>query len=391
MSRNSFLQNGFTTFFSKKNYNKDEVVTSTLTLNLIITLFLSLLLLIFSTTIGEVFNSDILKIMIIIYCFFAPVMIINSHAVYYFTTILEFKKVFIISIVRYGLFFCSVSIIYFFIDGVSLTQLVLVNLLSILISAITSTYFLKTKSFSYKWKFNINVFKKMFHFGKYTYGVGVSSIMTRSIDQFMIGIFLNNESVAVYNLARRFLNLLEVPITAVSNLALPRLAQAANEDNHRIKVGQVFEKTSGFGMAIILPIVLALMLFPGLFIQIVAGDGYLDAIPVLQVLVFYNLFKPLSTQSGGVLEVSGKPQIGFALLIVNIIINISLNYYLIRSGEIYGGILGASIASFISGIVYMILLLRYIGKEVEFSLLSVARNTIMAYKLLFKFTSQWIK
>ena len=328
--------------------------------------------------------------MIKIYCFATPIMIVSSHAIYYFTTTIDFKKVFFISITRYGLFFCFVVYVFFLAD-VSIFQFVIMHLFAFLASSIVGLYFLISSTYEYKWNFNPSVLMKLFHFGKFTYGVGISSIMTRSIDQFMIGLLLNNESVATYNLARRFLNILEVPITAVSSLALPKLAHSTNEEDPKKSVGQVFERTTGIGVAIILPVVLSLILFPHFFIKIVAGELYFDAAPALQILIFYNLFQPIATQSGGVLEVSGKPHIGLFLLLINIVFNTGLNYFLIRDESIYGGVVGASIATFISGFIYLALLVFFIKKECDFSILRILKNVFGTYRMILKLIYSKIK
>lgn len=384
MSRNSFIQNGFTTHYSKKELVKKEVVTSSLILNGVLTVTLALALYLFSDLIASPNSSNELLKMIKTYCVFSPLMVISSHATYYFTTTTDFKKVAAISLTRYGAFCIIVIGVYFLQEGVTVYEFALLNLISIFISILLSAFYLVRSSYSHAWVFNFKLVKKLFHFGKYTFGVGISSMMTRSIDKFMIKAFLSHEAVATYDIARRFLNILDVPIAAVSNVALPKLVEAGNGDKPNKEIGEVFSKTSGMGIAIIIPVVLLLLLFPAFFIKLVAGDNYLDAVPILQILLVYNLFRPITTQSGGVLEAVGKPKIGFVVLLVNIIINVVLNYFLIRSSAFYGGLIGASIASFVSGFIYLFLLLHYVRKECEYEMSAIFITGIDIYKEAYK-------
>ena len=381
MSRRSFLQNAFTNFFVDQKNDKGEVFTASLVLNILVTLFFATAIIASSSLIGDAYKSEELSKMLLWYSAFSFAMIPSSQIVFYFTATVNFKIVAIISFSRYFTYFMSLLIIFFFFPGLTLLQIIIVNLSCILLSTLVSLMFYKKISVGgFKW--NKGLFKSISGFGRYIFGVGFTGLISKNIDQLMIGYFFSSSGVATYNLAKRFLNLIEVPVVSLGQLSYSKMAGSINSGNPKMERGRLFSKSTGIGTAIIAPLVLMIFLFPSFFINIVAGEQYLNAVPILQVLIVFYLTKPLSTQSGAVLEVSGKPQIGFRLLLLSTIVNVVLNYFLINMEGPFGGIMGAAIAAVISGLLYLIFALYFVKRESNFSFLQIIYQIISAYKLI---------
>lgn len=382
MARNSFLQNAFTKFYCDEQNLKAQVLCSSLSLNILLTLLSAGFVTIFSSLIGVVYGSSELGDMLFLYGVSSILLIPSTQLIYYFGAHIKFKYVAIISNMRYLAFFLLVLFSFLWLPGLTVYNIVQLSIVGIAIGSVVSLLFLAKVS-ERNWSLNVRLLKEMFHFGKYTLGVGITSMTTRSIDQLMIGFFISTEAVASYNIARRFLNMIEVPINAIANISYPKMAKSFAANRGYSELSRLYEQSSGYSIGFILPFIMVLMLFPGFLIYLIAGVDYLDAIPVLQILLTYHLFKPLAVQSGGVLEILGRPKVGFVLLIVQTLLNVTLNYFLIRWDGPFGGVIGASIASLLSGFVYLALLLQVLNKHCDFSLVRILKDTLNLYQMIF--------
>ena len=133
-------------------------------------------------------------------------------------------------------------------------------------------------------------------------------------------------------------------------------------------------------LAIIVPAIILLFLFPSFFIEIVAGKQYIEAAPILRLLILFSILKPLSVQSGSVLEASGKPKIIFQILVFTTIVNIICNYYLIQIPPPLGGAFGAALASTISGILFVSIALIYTYRYCHFSFSGILKEMYKTYE-----------
>ena len=204
-------------------------------------------------------------------------------------------------------------------------------------------------------------------------------MIVKSVDQLMLGYFIGPISVALYNTAFRFLNFIEIPVGAISQVVYPKFSSSINSENPAIERKRLFEKSNGIMLSIIAPAIILFFLFPSFFIEIVAGKQYIEAAPILRILILFSILKPLSVQSGSVLEASGKPKIIFIILVISTIVNIICNYYLIQIPPPIGGAFGAALASIISGMVFIIIALTYIYKYCYFSFIEIFKEMYRTY------------
>ena len=110
--------------------------------------------------------------------------------------------------------------------------------------------------------FDISLFKNLYHFGKYVFGTDLTSMIVKSVDQLMLVYFISPVSVALYNTASRFLNFIEIPVGAISQVVYPKFSSSINSENPAIERKRLFEKSNGIMLSIIAPAILILFLFP---------------------------------------------------------------------------------------------------------------------------------
>jgi len=109
-------------------------------------------------------------------------------------------------------------------------------------------------------------------------------------------------------------------------------------------IKHLYEKSVGSILAILTPAVLTVYFFAEPIVRIIAGDRYLDAIPLLQITLLYCLLIPYSRQTGTVLESTGNTRLNFLLVLVTGAFNIILNIFLINKFGVVGAVYGALIA-----------------------------------------------
>ena len=144
--------------------------------------------------------------------------------------------------------------------------------------------------------------------------------------------------MAIYNVATRLNNLLDLPINSLALAEYPRIAQAHTRGED---MGRTYEKSVAKLIAVQLPMSLLMVLFAPLAVQILAGSKYVAAVPLVQLLALAGLVKPWGRVFGITLDAIGKPQRNFLMLLVSLVINLIFNFSLI---PIFGAI-GAALAT----------------------------------------------
>ncbi|MFN6944046.1 MAG: flippase [Cytophagaceae bacterium] len=350
VARNGLIQNAqvkFLTSAPKEEHAK--ITTASMVLNFGLTGLSIFLILIFSSILSLMWKSPVLEQMFYIYIITTVSLIPFSQCNFIQQANLDFKGIFWSNFVRQGLLFFYVLYAFVFNFSLALTTLAIVQAITSLAGAIVAYLFAKkfmvwAKAIDWQWV------SKLFHFGKYVFGTNVSSLFFKGMDQMMLGSMIGTASVAMYNAAIRISNLVEVPTTSVATVVFPQSAKRmATEGLGAVK--HLYEKSVGLIMAIMLPFLLVILVFPETIIWILAGEQYLDSAPILQVTILYSLFIPFLRQFGTVLDSIGKPHINFYFIVFCAVLNFGSNYFFIT----HYGIIGAAYGSLTSYAIIFIL------------------------------------
>lgn len=345
--RQSLLRNGLILFLAdQKNNNEKDVRVASLVLNILITLFSVIIIFYSAEWLAELWDSPDLVYILNIYCITAIILIPFSHFEYLFQAKYDFKGIFISNVMRNGSFFIIVLLGFLNLLTIDLPSLIVYHLIGASLGSISyliiirkNTYLIKNVQWVYV--------KSLFSYGKYVLGTGLSSILNTSVDQFMIGSLMSTVYVAIYNAANRVTTLVITPSTVIASVVFPKSAEmATNKNLDSLKT--LYEKSVAVNMAIIVPAIAFVMIFPGFVITVVAGSSYLDAIPVLRWMMVIAFFIPLARSFGVTIDALGQPHINFIVTSLGTVCNITLNYFLINKygviGAIYGTIGVASVS-----------------------------------------------
>ena len=178
-------------------------------------------------------------------------------------------------------------------------------------------------------------------------GTNLGSMFIKSIDQLMLGAMISPAAVAIYATAIKITNLVEVPTQSIAAIVFPKSAQKIEEKDGKESVRKLYEKSVGIILALIIPGIIFVLLFPKWVIWVVAGDQYMDAAPVLQITMLYGLFVPFARQFGTMLDSMGKPHINFIVVMGSALLNVVFNYVFITQFAIIGNpAIGGGIGNF---------------------------------------------
>jgi len=161
-------------------------------------------------------------------------------------------------------------------------------------------------------------------------------------DIYMLGIWKSPEVIGIYSAAQRFYQFIVIIPSMIATATLPLMSRLANNDNKKFKV--VLEKVLSVFVMIGLPIALGGVILANQIIPLMFGLEYMDAIPVLQILMVMLLVSfPLILLSNTIFVYNEQKKLAKAY-IFGVVANVILNYLLIPKF----GAIGAATALFVS-------------------------------------------
>lgn len=358
VARNGLVQNAQIKYASAADeVEYPKILNASLTLNILITMTSVIVMCAVAHALSLVWKSPEIEGMFYLYTFTTITLIAFSQFNFIQQAKFDFKGIFYSNAVRQGFFF--IAILYFFLSrkAPSLIELVMYQTIAAVLGAIIGWMFVKKYfkiTFALEWEW----VKKLFHYGKFVFGTSISSMIYQSIDQMILGGMLTTAEVGAYNAASRTTNFIDVPVSAVSAIVFPQSAKRAAEQGKESLV-YLYERSVGLLVALILPMVLVCVFLAKWVILIIAGAKYLDAIPVMQVIMVSSLLQPYARQFGVVMDSAGMPKVNFYLLLIVTLFNIVAIYFGIK----IFGVVGAALGSAVAMIIFVTVALRILKKE----------------------------
>ena len=381
--RNGLIQNALIRFISaaeKKDH--PEIISASFCISGGLTIFCVLINICFSHFLANIWDTP--ELIPVFYTF--NIVYVLSGIITQFNCIeqanLNYQGVFISTLVRQSIFFAYILACFIFKLQVTLMHLVEVQIIATLMSAITAWFYVKkhlvfSLSYSKEWG------KKLFNYGKFAFGTSISSILSGTIDQMMLGAMLSPVASGAYNVAVRIVNLIDIPTNSIAVIVFPQSAKRLATDGPQA-VKYLYEKSVGTILAILIPGLVFIFFFSDFVVGFIAGGKYADTVPLLRVTIFYCLLIPFGRQFGTVLDSIGKTKVTFLIVLLTATTNLLLNYFFIRSI----GVMGAAYATLLSNIIGFI-----IGQIILYRELKVNTFNSFIYALKFypEFFNRYIK
>ena len=162
------------------------------------------------------------------------------------------------------------------------------------------------------------------------------------MDIYMLGFFYDNTTVGMYHPSARTAGLMRMILIAFMGIFSPILTELYS-NNDRISMVHVYHLVVRWIMTLALPLFLLIILFPKK-VMFLFGPQYQESHMILSILTTSVLVQTFIGIGGPTLTMTGHPKINFFNSIFILLINFSINIYLI---PLYKGV-GAAIATLIS-------------------------------------------
>ena len=182
------------------------------------------------------------------------------------------------------------------------------------------------------------------------------------LDKTMIGTMIADKAeLGYYEQSQKLLNVIITVITSITTVMIPRIANTyAKGDKEQLKT--YLKQSLNFVSLLAVPMMFGLIVISKEFVPIFFGPGY-DKVITLNYIVSPAIYTMgiVAVLGNQYLLLTGKQKQYTITILIGLILNIILNYFMIKTI----GTIGAAIASIITQILVIILQLKLIKNEFD--------------------------
>jgi O-antigen/teichoic acid export membrane protein len=257
---------------------------------------------------------------------------------------LKYQKITIIQVISSIAF--TISTITFAFFGFSFWSLVYGSLISGFIGVISLWFISPWRP---KLSFDKKVALDLLDFGKFATANSIINFLFINVDNVAAGKLLGIAMAGFYMIGYKFANYSTTIVThAVSRVMFPTYS-TIQEDREKLK--RAYLKTLKYISMVSIPMAIGTFVIAGEFISIVLGEKWAPAIPALKILVFYGLFRSLSSNVGSVYYAIGKPEIATKFGSLQLLLSLIFIY----PATLWFGLIGLCVAMTLPVILFSIL------------------------------------
>ncbi|MFL5789735.1 MAG: oligosaccharide flippase family protein [Flavisolibacter sp.] len=355
--RHGLIKNAVIKYLNSTEVSEHKyILSAALLLNIMITLFIAIVLIVIVHPLAGVLKAPDLVNVIYIFSIGMLALIPFSHFEWVQNANSEFKGVFYAYFARQIFTLCLILVLVF-INKVTVGMLTAVYSGGLFLGAIVSWFFAR-KFLAHRFTVKKEWANKLWHFGKYVFGTNISNAIFRSTDQFLVSHFLLPGVVALQSISLRVTNLTDLPSQVLGDILFPKSAQAYG-DGTVARTKFLYEKSVGAILAFVIPATFLVILFPKVILVILAGRRYMEAAPYLRIIIIAGLFMPFLKQFGTIMDSTGKPGINFFVLTIIALVNLLNCYFLIQAKFLIGAGIALLATHVIGFIITQALLRKY--------------------------------
>ncbi|HEX8037598.1 MAG TPA: flippase [Chryseosolibacter sp.] len=290
---------------------------------------------------------------------------------------MDFKGPFLSNLVRNAGLFIFILLVFFFHWQVQLDSFAYAQMAAVFLSCFVSLRYARpflefSKSLNRKW------FRELHSYGVFTFGTNVSSMINKSVDSWMLGKLISPAAVTFFNPAVRISNLVEVPTDTLTSIFFPKLSERLAGEGPKA-ARYLYEKAVGTITAFMVPVVLFFIVFAAPVVRFVAGPGFEQTVPILQITMLYGLIIPFNRFFGVTLDAIGKAKMNFLFVLRNAAMNLVSNYFFIS----HFGIIGAAYATLTTYTLALIINQVYLNRLLNVRLSNILRHFFESYIRVF--------
>lgn len=359
--RNAFIYNPLLRYLNSEDVtNHKEVINASFFLNLAISLFFSVVFIL----IGEIINfyspDSALRPMLYISIVACLAFSFFAHFNFLQQADLRFMGTLISSVSQNFVLFLYLGFVLLMGEIITLTNAAWAMVFGYLVSVVISYLFSLYKNVQISLRIDPSWLKRLFHYGKYTFGTNMGSMLNKSSKEWFLSALVNNTAVAIFAPALRIVNFFEIPLNAINAVYYPKVISKVKEEGGN-QARYMYEKSVGILILGLFPIGLAVFVFAEQIVLILMGGDYLESVGILKVILIVGVIAPFQRQFGVTLNAIGKAKVNFYFMLLTSSIGMTMSVLLILVFGVMGAAYGAAITSVLSTIACQIILSRMIG------------------------------
>ena len=362
--KHGFVRNPLIRYLAMSSDDESPgIQTASLWLNTIVGGLEVAVLFLCSIYLSDFWDAPQLRSLFMIYMVSTALLVPINHFDVIQQARMQFKGTFLSNMVRHGGLFLFVTIVFTSGLEIHLDHLAYAQLGAIFISGFVSFGFAKhflrfSKNLDWKW------FRELRSYGFFTFGTNVSSMINKSIDSWMLGKLISPAAVTIFNPAMRISNLVEVPTDTLTSILFPKLSERIAKEGASA-ARYLYEKAVGTITAFMLPVVIFFIVFADPVVRFVAGPGFEQTVPILQITMLYGLFIPFNRFMGLTLDAIGKAKTNFLFVLRNAAFNIISNFLFISNFGIIGAAYGTFTTYVVISIINQVYMHRFLGVRLQ--------------------------
>ncbi len=161
-------------------------------------------------------------------------------------------------------------------------------------------------------RFALSKRAELFHFSFWLFMTNVANFVTNRVPDFVVGKIAGAHALGLFSISYEVSNMPTTELVAPINRAVfPGYAKLGNEVA-ALRAGYL--NVIGLIGIFAIPAAFGLAATASVFVPLVLGDKWLDAIVLIQVLAFYGLLNAVEGNTGSVYLAQGKPKINAYLV-----------------------------------------------------------------------------
>ncbi|MEK6889699.1 MAG: flippase [Nanoarchaeota archaeon] len=358
------MPDGLLRFVSYDRKNKDLRKSKYLfNISSKITFFISIILGIILYFLAEIisiniFNKPGLTIYLRVFSFALPFLSITSILL---SILRAFEKITTYTIVQNILqnFIRLILIIIFLILGFGVSSILFSYLLAVIliaiISYIVSKKYIKILKDSSDINSNIknNLRKDFFEYSWPIVFLGIIGSLLYWTDSFVIGYYMGASDIGFYNVAFTLVGLLGIAPELFMQLFLPLVVKEYAKKRLNL-IQEISKQVAKWILIINVPILVIMIIYPGVIINILFGADYLSAEMPLRILSFGSMFAAIFISlSNNLLSMKGKSKLLLINTLFIAVFNFILNIFLVPKYGLNGAAFATMISWFLFGFILL--------------------------------------
>lgn len=319
-----------------------------------------------------------------------PILVLNNILSAAFQGVQKFKLNSQISLVILSSNLLFTMLVIVLKGGVK--ELLILNLFIAIMTLVVSWYFLRKNIKFNSPKLDSNSYSQIF---KYTTStslmVFIDLIVLERSEILFLTLFSSIEQVAFYSLAFGLVaKAMALLSGALSGVIMPKVAEYHGGENHQ-GITTIYYHSTRFLMFIILPLALGGIVISDLLINLLYGNTYLPMIPVLNILLISGGLIAVVAAASSVIYGIGKQIVILKIGIALVIINLTLDLFLIPRFHAIGAALATAIAQVVGvflGTFYIVYIRKM--KFPWYPSLKVLVSATFSASIIFLMKSYWL-